>query len=69
MLLTLPLLASLPGDDYVLIGGYESGVDAAVNLAKASHSDSNSATTSSSSSIGGYESGFDVAVNLATAGE
>jgi len=27
--------ASLPGDDFVLIGGYESGVDAAVNLAKA----------------------------------
>ena len=27
--------ASLPGDDFVLIGGYESGVDAAVNLARA----------------------------------
>ena len=27
--------ASLPGDDFVLIGGYESGADAAVNLAKA----------------------------------
>jgi putative flavoprotein involved in K+ transport len=27
--------ASLPGDDIVLIGGYESGADAAVNLAKA----------------------------------
>ena len=27
--------AGLPGDDFVLIGGYESGVDAAVNLAKA----------------------------------
>ena len=27
--------ASLPGDDFVLIGGYESGSDAAVNLAKA----------------------------------
>jgi len=25
----------MPGDEYVLIGGYESGVDAAVNLAKA----------------------------------
>ena len=27
--------AKLPGDDYVIIGGYESGCDAAVNLAKA----------------------------------
>ena len=27
--------AGLAGDDFVLIGGYESGVDAAVNLAKA----------------------------------
>ena len=27
--------AGLPGDEYVLIGGYESGADAAVNLAKA----------------------------------
>ena len=27
--------ASLPGDEHVIIGGYESGVDAAVNLAKA----------------------------------
>eukprot|EP00966_Prymnesium_polylepis_P176537 4086827-Prymnesium_polylepis.2 len=27
--------AKLPGDDFVVIGGYESGVDAAVNLAKA----------------------------------
>ncbi|EOD36336.1 hypothetical protein EMIHUDRAFT_252381 [Emiliania huxleyi CCMP1516] len=27
--------ASLPGDDFVVIGGYESGADAAVNLAKA----------------------------------
>jgi len=27
--------ADLPGDDFVLIGGYESGSDAAVNLAKA----------------------------------
>ena len=27
--------AKLPGDDFVLVGGYESGVDAAVNLAKA----------------------------------
>lgn len=27
--------SSLPGDDFVVIGGYESGVDAAVNLAKA----------------------------------
>ena len=27
--------AALPGEDYVLIGGYESGADAAVNLAKA----------------------------------
>ena len=27
--------ASLPGSDFVVIGGYESGVDAAVNLAKA----------------------------------
>ena len=27
--------AKLPGDDFVLIGGYESGADAAVNLAKA----------------------------------
>lgn len=27
--------AELPGDDYVVIGGYESGVDAAFNLAKA----------------------------------
>jgi putative flavoprotein involved in K+ transport len=27
--------ATLPGDDFVIIGGYESGVDAAVNLAKA----------------------------------
>ena len=27
--------ATLPGDDFVIIGGYESGADAAVNLAKA----------------------------------
>ena len=27
--------AKLPGDDFVLIGGYESGADAAINLAKA----------------------------------
>jgi len=27
--------AGLPGDEYVIIGGYESGIDAAVNLAKA----------------------------------
>ena len=27
--------AELPGDDHIIIGGYESGVDAAVNLAKA----------------------------------
>mmetsp|Transcript_291 Transcript_291/g.643 ORF Transcript_291/g.643 Transcript_291/m.643 type:complete len:604 (-) Transcript_291:145-1956(-) len=27
--------AKLPGDDFIIIGGYESGVDAAVNLAKA----------------------------------
>ena len=27
--------ATLPGDDFVVIGGYESGIDAAVNLAKA----------------------------------
>ena len=27
--------SNLPGDDFVIIGGYESGVDAAVNLAKA----------------------------------
>ena len=27
--------AKLPGDDYVIIGGYESGIDAAVNLAAA----------------------------------
>jgi cation diffusion facilitator CzcD-associated flavoprotein CzcO len=27
--------AELPGDDFVIIGGYESGVDAAVNLSKA----------------------------------
>ena len=27
--------ATLPGDDFVLIGGYESGADAAVNLARA----------------------------------
>ena len=27
--------ASLPGDEFVLIGGYESGADAAINLAKA----------------------------------
>merc|ERR1719491_890753 len=27
--------AKLPGDDFVIIGGYESGIDAAVNLARA----------------------------------
>merc|ERR1740138_117896 len=27
--------ANLPGDDFVIIGGYESGADAAINLAKA----------------------------------
>lgn len=27
--------AKLPGDDFIIIGGYESGIDAAVNLAKA----------------------------------
>ena len=27
--------ADLPGDDFVVIGGYESGADAAINLAKA----------------------------------
>ena len=27
--------AKLPGDDYIIIGGYESGVDAAVNLSRA----------------------------------
>ena len=29
------VVGELPGDDFVLVGGYESGVDAAVNLAKA----------------------------------
>ena len=33
--------ARLPGDDFVVIGGYESGADAAVNLAKAGRSSSN----------------------------
>ena len=33
--------ARLPGDDFVVIGGYESGADAAVNLAKAGRSSFN----------------------------